>query len=84
MLDKATTYLDTYYTERYQEAYRESYDDDSLEVTVRHQYLTTAEYDALKHFQWKDAIHQIITIKKDGEIGKSGSINISFRETAIP
>ena len=66
MLDKATTYLDTYYTERYQEAYRESYDDDSLEVTVRHQYLTTAEYDALKHFQWKDAIHQIITIKKDG------------------
>lgn len=66
MLDRSISFLDSYYTQQYQEAYRKSYGDDTLEVTVQHQGLTNAEYNALEHLQWKDAIHQIIKIKKIG------------------
>ena len=66
MLDRSISFLDSYYTQQYQEAYRKSYGDDTLEVTVQHQGLTNAEYNALEHLQWKDAIHQIIKIKKSG------------------
>lgn len=66
MLDRSISFLDSYYTQQYQEAYRKSYGDDTLEVTVQHQGRTNAEYNALEHLQWKDAIHQIIKIKKSG------------------
>lgn len=66
VLDRSISFLDSYYTQQYQEAYRKSYGDDTLEVTVQHQGLTNAEYNALEHLQWKDAIHQIIKIKKSG------------------
>lgn len=66
MLDRSISFLDSYYTQQYQEAYRKSYGDDTLEVTVQHQGLTNAEYNALEHLQWEDAIHQIIKIKKSG------------------
>lgn len=66
MLDRSISFLDSYYSQQYQEAYRKSYGDDTLEVTVQHQGLTNAEYNALEHLQWKDAIHQIIKIKKSG------------------
>lgn len=57
VLDRSISFLDSYYTQQYQEAYRRSYGDDTLEVTVQHQGLTNAEYNALEHLQWKDAIH---------------------------